>query len=369
MYRYTIIDTTLREGEQAPGVTFTPDEKKKIICGLAAIGVDEVELGIVSRYNSCLPILLDYCRTHFPKLRTSLWSRCRPEDIQLGLNLMPDVLALSIPVSDIHLTDRLGKSREWAEKVMVRALDLIAGSGVASGIGFEDASRADSLFLQHMTKVAADHGAARIRLADTVGICSPTKIVDLVQSIADLTDCTIGIHTHNDFGMATANGISALENGASSIDTTVLGLGERTGCARLEEVAAYLKLQGGQDQLHLEHIKPLSSIVAGICGRGIPPHQPIVGEAIFHCETGLHVQGLQHNSRSYEPFSPTLVGAKRNILFGTKTGLSGLRSHMITVDSSIRVTQEAVQAVRETASRFGRHLTDTELQQLCAQYQ
>ena len=142
-----IIDTTLREGEQTPGVLFSLDEKKRIIDGLAGIGVQEVELGIASRYQSCLGSLVDYCRTSQPRLKLSIWSRCLEEDIAIAAVLRPDCLALSIPVSDIHLHKRLGKDRTWALSTMRSAIASARQKGMAVAIGFEDATRSEERFL------------------------------------------------------------------------------------------------------------------------------------------------------------------------------------------------------------------------------
>ncbi len=319
--KYHIIDTTLREGEQTPGLLFSLTEKKRILDGLARVGVAETELGISSRLHSCPGQLISYCRTNHPAMKLSLWSRCKKEDISHAALWQPDILSLSIPVSDLHLRDRLQKDRLWAERTMETSISFAREKGLTVSIGFEDATRSDPAFLLKMAKAAEEHGAMRVRLADTVGIASPAQFAKLVVSLTKaLTTCQVAVHTHNDFGMATANAIAALEAGASSVDAVVLGLGERTGCARLEEIVGYLSLVRGVSELNPGCLKPLARYVAEISGRNIAGNRPVIGDDIFTCETGLHLQGLQSKPETYEPFCPEKVQAERKLLFGAKSG-------------------------------------------------
>ena len=180
-----------------------------------------------------------------------------------------------------------------------------------------------------MAKAAERHGAVRVRIADTVGIASPSQFVKLITTLKkELNSCQLAVHTHNDFGMATANAIAALEAGASSVDAVVLGLGERTGCARLEEIVGYLSLAKGVQKLKAEFLKPLAHYVAQITGRSIAGNRPVIGENIFTCETGLHLQGLQNKPETYEPFSPEKVQAERKLLFGAKSGRQAILKRM-----------------------------------------
>jgi homocitrate synthase NifV len=318
---HRIIDTTLREGEQTPGVTFTLSEKMRIVDGLAAIGVAEVEVGIASPLVRDIDKLLAYCRDRHPRLPLSLWSRCHRDDITLAGRLGPDVLSLSIPVSDLHLGPRLGKDRHWARRQMSESIAMAVDAGLSVSVGFEDATRADTGFLAEMAGRAELAGAGRIRLADTVGLCSPGRISGLIATmLAAVVDCDLAVHTHNDFGMATANAVAALEAGAVWADATVLGLGERAGCARLEELVGYLRLEKGQTGLAPEHLKGLAEYVAARSACTIDPARPLIGDRIFTCETGLHLQGLQKDPATYEPYPPEQVGAERRLLFGAKCG-------------------------------------------------
>ncbi len=366
--KYHIIDTTLREGEQTPGLLFSLPEKKRILDGLVKIGVTEAELGISSRLHPCPRSLITYCRSAHPHLKLSLWSRCRKEDIIHASDLAPDILSLSVPVSDLHIQDRLKKNRLWALHTMTASIELAREMGMAVSIGFEDATRSDPHFLVQMAKAAERHGAVRIRLADTVGIASPTQFTALITTLQKAhISCLLAVHTHNDFGMATANAIAALEAGASSVDAVVLGLGERTGCARLEEIVGYLNLARGVQSLKAEFLKPLARYVAEITGRTIAGNRPVIGEDIFACETGLHLQGLQNKPETYEPFNPEKVQAERKLLFGAKSGRQAILQRMSQLDAAFanHLSEGAIQTIRDTATRLQRPLSDAELIQLC----
>ena len=366
---YNIIDTTLREGEQTPGIIFSLIEKKRLLDGLVRVGVTEAELGISSNLHPCAGPLINYCRKNHPKLKLSLWSRCIRNDINHALQLAPDILSLSVPVSDIHLQDRLQKDRRWAQKTMEISIDFARQKGLAVSIGFEDATRSDPNFLIKMAKAAERHGAERIRIADTVGIASPSQMALLIKTLKKtLSRSQLAVHTHNDFGMATANAVASLEAGASSVDAVVLGLGERTGCARLEEIVGYLSLAKGVNTLKAEFLKPLARYMAQITGRNIAGNRPVIGDDIFTCETGLHLQGLQNKPETYEPFSPDRVRAERKLLFGQKSGRRAILQRMRQLNRTFsdELTDSTIQMIRETASTLQRPLNDSELIHLLA---
>ena len=325
-HRHKLIDTTLREGEQTPGVSFSLEHKQRIIDGLVATGVDEIEIGLAAPVAEDSGSLAAYCRRKHADLKISLWSRCREDDIDHGASLRPQVISLSIPASDLHIEQKLGKTRRWIEETLIHSVQRVRSCGVAVAVGFEDGTRADPDFLLHLSRQAATAGAFRIRIADTVGVGSPASIEKLVSSLREsLPESEIGVHTHNDFGMASANALTALECGAHWADATVLGLGERTGCARLEELVGYLQLVKGVNRFDITALKALAFDVAEFSRRPIHASQPLLGKDIFACETGLHLNGLVVNPATYEPYSPESVGAERKLLFGSKIGRRALR--------------------------------------------
>ncbi len=362
-----LIDTTLREGEQTPGLHLSVATKKRIFAGLVATGVDEIELGVATAANTDLAELVCYAGTHFPGQPFSLWCRCREEDIYFAATLRPEVLSLSIPASDLHLTKKLGKDRCWAGAKVVASIRLALSLGIKKvALGLEDGSRADRAFLHELAELAREAGAFRIRLADTVGIADPAMIAELVELLAG-SGLEVAVHCHNDFGMATANTISAFGAGAKWGDVTILGLGERAGNSRLEEVMAYLVLQRGEEGYKMTALIMLCHQVAKETGRVIVPHQPLLGSEIFTCESGIHQHGILADPSTYEPFAPELVGKKRKFLTGKGVGRHGLSATLERLQLPKPDDNDLYrlwQRMRSQAAQLHRPLHDLEIQQL-----
>jgi homocitrate synthase NifV len=214
----------------------------------------------------------------------------------------------------------MGKDRAWALKKVKESVRQALAAGVARvAVGLEDASRSDISFVREVGQVAMEAGAFRLRLADTVGVCAPGDILMLLESMAGL-NIELAVHCHNDFGMATANTITALDNGAVWGDATLLGLGERAGNSRLEEILAFLVLQKKTGKYDLAGLPALSRMVARECGLSIAGSRPIIGSDLFTCETGIHVHGIMADPSTYEPFDPEVLGASRTLLVGAQAG-------------------------------------------------
>ncbi len=339
-----IIDSTLREGIQTVGVAFSLAEKVAVAGELVAIGIEEIEIGIAtSREAELAPLVAAIRAACGRKARLALWSRCRAEDIAFAASLDLDVLSLSIPVTDRLLMSKMGCSRREALALVERSVRQAGEAFACVSLGLEDATRAAPEFLDAVVACAANAGASRVRLADTVGLGSPGSVGRLVARVREKNGLAVGFHGHNDFGMATANAIAALEAGAGWIDATVLGLGERAGNARLEEVAAYRTLRQGMGKYDLIRLRALCHRVARAAGREVAPQQPVIGEAIFACETGLHLLGLLDDPASYEPFAPAMVGGERRLYFGAK---SGRRAVERTLDAAgVRLSAPALEKV------------------------
>jgi homocitrate synthase NifV len=358
-----LIDSTLREGEQTPGVYLRLDQKVAIVSGLARIGIEEIELGHAVG-DGDMPVLLAEARRLAPGARLALWCRALAPDIAAGGALAPDVLAMSLPVSDLHLERRLGRSRQWLLDHIGIAAGLARSSGVGYvSLGLEDATRADPDLLDAVCARAAAAGLDRLRLADTVGIATPASLTALLARCRRHFGGAIGVHTHNDFGMAGANAIAAMEAGADWADVTVLGLGERAGNARLEEVVGWLVLAGGETCYDTRAVVDLCRRVAPWAGRRIEAHHPLLGSRLFTCESGLHVDGLAKDARTYEPYAPVAVGAERHVWVGKHAGRGAVRRRLaeLGVELSAAAATDVATRVRRKARAAGRPLSDAEL--------
>lgn len=363
-----LIDTTLREGAQTPGVQFTLPQKIAIGRAVAALGIDEIEAGTATVLDTDLAPLLAALREMDSPPRLSLWCRCRSADIIHAGRLRPDILSLSMPASERHIRARLGKSRTWVLASLEKAVGMARESGIFRlSLGVEDASRAEKGFLGELIGAAVGLGVERIRLADTVGILTPGMTAALVSEQRRLhPGVEFGFHGHNDFGMASANAVSALEAGARWADVTVLGLGERAGCSRLEEVSALLTLVHGKKKYRLERLAALCTMVSEASGREIAVNHPLVGRGIFTCESGLHVHGLLADPASYEPFPPERVNGSRTIQLGSKSGSRAVAGCLarLGMQVSADTLPETVRLIRRLATRLGRPLLDAEVKNL-----
>lgn len=360
-----IIDTTLREGEQSAHVYFNLTEKLHIIGLLNKVGVDEIEAG-VAVMNPETRELFRQVRDWNLSPRLSLWCRCQASDLYETLRLSPDILSMSISVSDIHIEKKLGKDRSW---VLARVSDSIrqakdtAQSTCYLSLGLEDASRAEPAFVEEVCSLAQEEGINRIRFADTVGIMDPMTIMSTVTRLRSLLKVDFGVHTHNDFGMATANAISALAAGADFIDVTVNGLGERAGNAALEEVAAFLAKRKGVDKYNLKPLRFLSDYVANASHTAISPKKPIVGKDIFTCESGIHLDGLIKNPSNYEPYDPAEVCMERKFLVSKKAGRRSLKHKMESLGLKTEgpLLLELLIKIKDESSRLKSDITDEAL--------
>ncbi|GFP25477.1 homocitrate synthase NifV, partial [Candidatus Hakubella thermalkaliphila] len=265
-----IDDTTLRDGEQTAGVVFANNEKKRIARLLDEIGVHQIEVGIPAMGGDEKKTISDIVKMD---LRSNIlaWNRAVTSDIQHSLDCGVDAVAISISASDIHIEHKLRKDRQWVLESIKRSVDFAKEHNLYVSVNAEDASRADLEFLEEFALVAKEHGADRLRFCDTLGILDPFRTYQIVRYLKEQVDLDIEMHTHNDFGMATANALAGAKAGASYINTTVVGLGERAGNAALEEVVMAMKHIGRLDLgIKTEKLRQLSEYVAQASGRTIP---------------------------------------------------------------------------------------------------
>jgi len=365
-----VVDTTLRDGEQTAGVVFSNHEKIAIADLLDEIGVDQLEVGIPTMGGDEKAAIKKIAQRGL-KASIMAWNRAVISDIEQSIDCGADAVAISISVSDIHIEHKLKTSREWVLESMLKSVEYAKKNGVYVSVNGEDASRADRDFLVQFITEAKKAGADRFRYCDTVGIMEPFKINNVIKDLRETTNFDIEMHTHNDFGMATANAIAGILGGATHVGVTVNGLGERAGNAALEEVFMALKhVYGYELDVDTKRFRELSEYVSRASGRELPSWKAIVGTNMFAHESGIHADGAIKNPKNYEAFSPDEVGLARQLVIGKHSGRASILKKFEEYGEELddKAADWLLEKVRETSVNLKRSLFDKELVQLYREY-
>lgn len=363
--RITILDTTLRDGEQTPGIALTPLEKLEMARALDELGVDIIEAGAAITSEGERKAIKSIASAGL-NAEICSFARALRIDIDTALECDVDSVHLVVPSSDVHIRYKLGKKREEVKKMAYDTAEYAIDHGLKVEFSAEDASRADEKFLMELMRGAEEIGVSRICLCDTVGVLSPARAKEMFSLFSSSSRLPLAAHCHNDFGLATANTLAAVEGGAEEVHVTVNGLGERGGNASLEEVVVGLhKLEGRSTGIKLKKLYSTSKLVEKITKFPISPSKPIVGENAFAHEAGIHTHGVLKYPPTYEPISPEVVGQKRKIVFGKHVGSHAIENELRKL--GLKFTKKDVQEIFTQVKRLGdsgKLVTDTDLRSI-----
>jgi len=334
----TVYDTTLRDGEQTPGVCLRTPEKLRIAKKLDELGIHQIEAGfpVVSNEEkrSIKAIVKEDLNADILVL-----SRTKKEDIDTAIDCDVDGIITFMGTSQIHLDHKMKMSQEEILNVCMKSIEHAKDHGLFVAFSAEDATRTDLNFLKKIYKRAEDYGVDRVHIADTVGAISPQGMNYLVTELRSTLNTDIALHCHNDFGMALSNSISGLLAGANAISTTVNGIGERAGNASLEEVVMALKIIYDVDLgFNIKLFYELSKLVEELTSLRISETKPIVGKNVFRHESGIHVDAVLEEPLTYEPFLPELIGHQRRIVLGKHSGCRAVKAKLD--ECGIEVTRD-----------------------------
>jgi len=323
-----IYDTTLRDGEQTPGVTITTDEKIVVAEKLDKLGVDVIELGFPAASPGEQRTFKEAAKQGFNAQISGL-ARALPVDIDKAIDSDAEYIHTFIGTSPLHREYKLKMSKEDILNKAVSAVDYIKDHGITAEFSCEDATRTELDYLLEVFGAVQEAKVDKINVPDTVGVTIPSKMNELITNIKEVIHVPISVHCHNDFGLAVANSFAAIEAGAQQAQCTINGLGERAGNASLEEIVMTLKKAYNiNTNINTELLVNTSETVSRISGVKMPPNKAIVGENAFAHEAGIHVQGVLENSNTYEAFYPEEVGHKRRIVLGKLTGANAIKSKL-----------------------------------------
>ncbi len=346
-----VLDTTLRDGEQTPGVALNPEEKLEIAKSLDDLGVNMIEAGSA--------ITSDGERKGIKKIANegleaeiSSFSRAKKSDIDKALDCNVDAVHLVFPSSKLHMEEKLGKKPEEVKKMAIETSKYALDHGLTVELSAEDATRADREYLKEVFKGGIEKGVQRIVICDTVSKMMPEQIHDLFSEFSKTIDVPLATHCHDDFGVGVANTIAALRAGATEFHATINGLGERAGNAALEEIAVALdEFYDFKTDLDLEKIHEVSKLIEEHTSIPISPTKAIIGYNAFAHEAGIHAHGVLTEAETYEPVTPGKVGQERKMIFGKHTGKHAIKNEL--KNRGLDASEEEIEKISERVKDLG----------------
>ncbi len=363
----TVFDTTLRDGEQTPGVSFRQDHKFAIARQLSECGVHAIEAGFPSsspgeaesvKAIAAMGLEADICGL----------ARMLKPDVDACLDAGVDLVHVFIPTSEIQLTHTIKKSQAEVIEAVREVVGYVREHVDQCMFSPMDATRTDLPFLIEVSRAAAEAGATIVNVPDTVGVYIPTKMLALIGALAPQVPAPLDVHCHNDFGLAVANTVAAVEAGASQVQVTVNGIGERAGNADLAQTVMIMEsILGVSTGIETKRLVETSRLVSRYSGIAIPPNQPVVGDNAFSHESGIHSHGVLANAATFEPgiMTPEMVGHRRRLTLGKHVGRHAVRQMLADVQLAPTDAEldRIVEKVKAVANR-GKHVTDADLYEI-----
>ncbi|WP_299085519.1 hypothetical protein [uncultured Ruegeria sp.] len=359
-------DTTLRDGEQAPGVALSAEKKLKVFDALLGAGAKWLEAGIAAMGGEEVKALHQMLERKDEATIVG-WNRGVRSDLETTLGLGFRAIHIGLPTSSVHLKHSVGKDRSWLLQAASDIIKVAKDKGVFVSISAEDVGRTEIGFLQEYASHVADAGADRIRLSDTIGMLDPKGYASRVTAVKEAAEIDVQCHCHNDYGLAVANTLAGLEAGARYFHVCVNAMGERAGMPDLAQMVLALrdfhKVDVGIDTTKLWN---LSRTLSDATGQGFPPWQPIVGDNVFAHESGIHVNGVIRSGKTFEPIDPIDVGGHRRLVLGKHSGRATLKYHLeqsgVTVNDDL--LQGCLDSVRAVSIATGSEVSVERLKEI-----
>jgi 2-isopropylmalate synthase len=357
-----IFDTTLRDGEQSPGVSLTLDDKVEIARQLGLLGVDAIEAGFPSSSEGEKKVVKEIVKLKFGPEIVGL-SRANKSDIDAAIDCDVDAVHVFIPTSPVQMKYAVNMTPEQVLSAAADSVAYVKKHGLTCEFSPMDATRSEIPFLKQVCVAVQDAGMDRLNVPDTVGIMIPKTMSQLIQDIKTVVSVPISVHCHDDFGMAVANSLAAVEVGAAQVHCTINGLGERAGNASLEEIVMALRmLYNCKTNVNTKLLYSTSRMVSALTGLSVQANKAIVGENAFAHESGIHTRGVTEKPLTFEPIDPEVVGRTRKLVAGKLAGTRGIKAELEEI--GIRPTEaqlkDIVQRVKELGDK-GKMVTDADL--------
>jgi isopropylmalate/citramalate/homocitrate synthase-like protein len=360
--RIRIFDTTLRDGEQTPGVSLTAEDKMEIARQLSKLGVDVIEAGFPSSSEGEKKVVREIAKAGLEPEICAL-SRATQGDIDAAIDCDVDLIHVFIPTSPVQMKYAVNLTPEQVLSSAVESIERVKKQGIKCEFSPMDATRSKMPFLKQVCQAAQKAGMDRLNVPDTVGIMIPKTTIKLIEELKTVVNVPISIHCHDDFGMAVANSLAAVEAGASQVHVAVNGLGERAGNASLEEVVMALHMiYKYKTGVNTRLLYSTSRMVASLTGIAVQANKAIVGENAFAHESGIHTRGVTEKPLTFEPIKPELVGRTRKLVAGKLAGTRGIKAELEEIDIHPTEEQlkEIVQRVKDLGGK-GKMVTDADL--------